>query len=203
MKVTSRIFFTAILLGAFAILPLPAQTNPPVGSEITNAAVTNIPAQVVNNSQDVQPSPTHDSGPSSDNGENFTRALALMIPIVAIVMGCSIPIVIVGFQLYFRHRKNQMLHETVRAMVDKGVAIPPEMFQKTEPENSGVIFMGSEKPRRPRNDLRNGLLLIGIGLGAIIVAGKSGWIVFFIGVAFLVVSFFEKKDNNDVQPPKP
>ena len=202
MKITFQIFFTAILLGAFAILPLQAQTNTAAGSETTNAAVTNIPTQVVNNSQDVQSPSAHDNAMSSDNGESFTRSLALMIPIVAIVMGCSIPIVIVGFQLYFRHRKNQMLHETVRAMVDKGVAIPPEMFQKKEPENSGVIFMGSEKPRRPRSDLRNGLLLIGIGLGAIIVAGKPGWIVFFVGVAFLVVSFFEKKDNNDLQPPK-
>jgi hypothetical protein len=33
--------------------------------------------------------------------------------------------------------------------------------------------------------------------------GSGGWIVLFIGVAFLIVWFVERRDKNDEQPPKP
>jgi hypothetical protein len=47
------------------------------------------------------------------------------------------------------------------------------------------------------------LILAGIGIGVIAVAGKPGLIVMFIGVAFLIVWFLESKRQNDQQPPKP
>jgi Domain of unknown function (DUF6249) len=206
MKNTFKISFAAILLCALAALPLRAQTNTSTETGMTNAAGANIPAHAtVDNSQGAQ-SPSvhidmpgiHIGGANSENEEGFTRALALFIPIVAIVMGCSIPIVIVGLQIYFRHRKNQMLHETVRAMVEKGVPIPPEMFQKTEHE-----FMEHDKPKQPRNDLRVGLIFIGVGIGMVIIAGKTGFIILFMGVAFVAASFLDKKNKNDAQPPKP
>jgi hypothetical protein len=114
-------------------------------------------------------------------------------------MGCSIPIVIVGLQLYFRHRKNIVLHETLRVMVEKGVPIPPEMFKK--PEQQSMEHDKSDG-KRPRNDLRAGLILTGIGIGTVMLAGKAGYIILFIGVAFVVASLLEKKDKNDAQPPK-
>jgi hypothetical protein len=116
----------------------------------------------------------------------------LLIPIIAIVMGCSVPIVIVALAFYFRHRKNKMLHETIRAMVEKGVPIPPEMFKSADP-----VY------KRPRNDLRTGLILIGIGSGLVFLhTSGAGFIVLFLGVAFLIASFFEKRNPNDEQPPK-
>jgi hypothetical protein len=44
--------------------------------------------------------------------------------------------------------------------------------------------------------------MTGIGIGMILFIGKPGWIVLFLGIAFLAASFFEKKNNNDGQPPK-
>jgi hypothetical protein len=122
-----------------------------------------------------------------------------MIPIIAIVMGCSIPIVIVGLQLYFRHRKNIVLHETLRTMVDKGVPIPPEMFKKTE---EGSTERCKSDGKHPRNDLRTGVILTGMGTGIVMLAGKPGYIILFMGVAFLVIALLEKKDKNNDQPPK-
>ncbi len=214
MKNTSSLFLTlvsylimlaTILIMLFAAMPLPlkAQTNAEMVA--TNVAVTNatVPA-VVEKSQAAQAPPAeinipgiHIGSANTPEGETFTSVVALMIPIIAIVMGCSIPIVIVGLAFYFRHRKNQMLHETVRTMVEKGVPIPPEMFQKTEHE-----FMEHDKPRRPRNDLRNGLLFVGIGIGMVLLAGKVGYIILFMGVAFVVTSFLENKNKSDDQPPK-
>ena len=113
----------------------------------------------------------------------------LLIPIIAI----SIVGLMVGLQIYFRFRKNKMLHETLRAMVDKGMPIPPELL------NQSV----SDQTKRPRNDLRTGLILISLGVGvAIFNNNRAGFIVLFVGAAYLVTSLLEKKSKNDQQPPK-
>jgi hypothetical protein len=195
--VSYLIVLAAILFMLFAAIPmsLKAQTNADMVA--TNAAVTNtvVPVVVGNSQAAPAPSVRADAPAFHINGDDIKQSLAVMIPIIAIVMGCSIPIVIVGLQLYFRHRKNIVLHETLRTMVEKGVPIPPEMFQKSEHE-----FMEHDRAKRPRRDFRNGLIFIGVGIGILIVAGKAGWIILFMGVAFLVASMFEKK--NDQQPPK-
>jgi hypothetical protein len=90
-----------------------------------------------------------------------------------------------------------MLHETVRTMVDKGVPIPPEMFKSDE---NASPFAGGTK--RPRNDLRTGLILTCLGVGIVLFIGKPGWIILFLGVAFLLIASFDKKNKNDNQPPQ-
>lgn len=216
MKSTSSLFLTlvsylitlaTIVFLLFAVMPplLRAQTNSDMVA--TNAAVTNSAAAAAVNPKNAQVPSINIDGTgvhigdagSRDNKVPFvatiSATLALLIPIIAIVMGCSIPIVIVGLALYFRHRKNKMLHETVRTMVDKGVPIPPEMFKSDE---NASPFAGGTKC--PRNDFRKGLILLGVGLGVVILAGKVGYIILFLGAAFVVASLFEKKGDN--QPPK-
>ncbi len=216
MKNTSSLLLTlvsylitlaTIVFLLFAAMPpsLKAQTNTEIMA--TNAATSNNTARVVVEPPQVpQPPPVRvdipgvhigDVSSQANAGEGFTGALALMIPIVAIVMGCSIPIVVVTVALYFRHRKNKMLHETVRAMVDKGVPIPPELFK-----TPGNDAMDDGQPNRPRKDLRTGLILTCIGIGIVLFIGRPGWIILFLGVAFLLIASFERKNKNDQQPPK-
>jgi hypothetical protein len=201
MKITSPTFLATILLCTLVALPLQAQTNTLAELGTTNAVATNTLSQVTaGDSQGARlPSVRVDAPLYHMSGEDIKQSLAVMIPIIAIVMGCSIPIVIVGLQLYFRHRKNIVLHETLRTMVEKGVPIPPEMFKKTE-EGSTERYKSDGK--HPRNDLRTGLILTGIGIGIVILAGKAGYIILFMGVAFLVIALLEKKDKNKDQPPK-
>ena len=170
MKTALIKFLAAIFIFTLAAMPLRAQTNTPAEAGMTNAAVTNTISQApIDNSQAAQsPSVRADAPSFHMNGEDIKQSLAVMIPIIAIVMGCSIPIVIIGLQLYFRHRKNIVLHETVRTMVEKGVPIPPEIFQKTE-----HVFMERDGAKRPRNDLRKGLMLIGMGIGIVMLAGRA------------------------------
>jgi hypothetical protein len=185
MKTAIKVFFATIFLCTLAAMSLYAQTNAAAetpGSVLTatNSSTTD-PNQVEENSINAGTRPV----------EGGVQALTA---IVAIMAGCSIPIAIVavvGLGFYFRLRKNRMLHETLRAMIDKGVPIPPELLSKSEPDQT----------KRPRSDFRNGLIFIGAGIGTVILAGKPGYIILFMGVAFLVASFFEKK--SDSQPPKP
>jgi hypothetical protein len=208
MKTTLPPFFATIFICTLAAAPLRAQTNTPAETGITNAAVTNTVSQVTaDKSQATQSPSVHVNLPGiyvggaspRDEGDSFTSTVALLIPIIAIVMGCSIPMVIVGLLLYFRHRRNKMLHETLRAMVDKGVPIPPELFQKT---GDGFMEQGKSDGKHPRNDLKTGLILTGIGIGIVLFIGKPGWIVLFLGGAFLVIASLDKKDKNNDQPPK-
>jgi hypothetical protein len=191
MKNKLKIFFVAILFCGVAVLPLQAQVN---ASNETSAAMV-VPASPTNNATVAA---NDDSSIHPANIDFFPPGkLVMLIPIVAIIMGCSIPIIIVGLQIYFRHRKNKMLHETIRLMVEKGTPIPSEMFARTDRD-----LTGNEKPKSPRNDLRIGLIFIGIGIGIVILTGAPGYIILFMGVAFVVASLFEKNDKNDNQPPK-
>jgi hypothetical protein len=205
MKITSTKLLSTIFLFALAAAPLRAQTNVAADTNANRVspATNNSVADAQQNPADETTAPVRidgsgvhiggqnpvDIGPSSF-GQTMTA-------IVAIIAGCSIPIAIValvGLNLYFRQRRNRMLHETLRAMIDKGVPIPPELFSKSE----------LEKKQRPRNDLRTGLILIGLGAGVVILFNnhRAGFIVLFMGAAFLLASFLEKKNNRNDQPPK-
>ena len=206
MKTTLSMLFAIMALCALVATTSQAQTNLPAASGMTNPAVTDTGSQApgMTNAAVMNTSPQASGSSASSygygEGDDFTHGIALLIPIIAIIMGCSVPIVIVGLLLYFRHRKNMMLHETLRNMVEKGVPIPPEMFQKTERG-----FMDHDKSGRnhPRNDLRTGLILTGMGIGIVLFIGKPGLIILSLGVAFLVIALLEKKDRNIDQPPKP
>lgn len=193
-------------------MSLPAQTNEPLEAETeapahasddsTNLLTTPTPRKPVktkhsNDNVPVRIDTTgiHVGGESPvdiaiPRGESGFSAL---IPIVALLTVFGMPVAIVGLAFYFRHRKTKMLHETVRLMVEKGVPIPPELFSKGQaiPNKSETI---SQPPLiRQHKDLRNGLILVGIGIGVTIVAGKVGWIITLIGFAMLITWYIESK----------
>jgi hypothetical protein len=202
MKNILKTIIAAVFLAALAAAPLRAQTNAEGVS--TNTAITNAAAPVAAANPkkaevpdiNIDGTGVHINGVANEKVPfiaTLSATLALLIPIVGIVMGCAVPIAIVGLVFNYRHRKNKMLHETIRAMVDKGMPIPPEMFKSADND-----------VKRPRNDLRTGLILIGIGSGLVFLHTKgAGFIVLFLGVAFLIASFFDKKNRNDEQPPQP
>jgi hypothetical protein len=101
-------------------------------------------------------------------------------------------VLIVAIPLILRSRRDRMLHTTLRAMVDKGVAIPPELLVA---------------PQRPASDLRRGVILITTGLAVMLFftampVGKGVWalglIPLIIGAGYLLVWKLEslKKNGN-------
>ena len=122
------------------------------------------------------------------------EVVAIFIPIIAIVMSLSIPIVFAIVDYRRRRDIVEAHHRERMAAIERGMEIAPL------PES---FFIGLEKKRRPGASLLTGLvwLFIGVGLymGLAAVAGRDvanfALIPVGIGVAFLVYYFFEGRKD--------
>ena len=131
------------------------------------------------------------------------------IPIFAIfaVFG-SITAIVVG-PTYFKSKERREMQATVRAAIDKGQPLPPEVIEALGKEASKNI------PSRSR-DIRRGIiwLAVGVGMAAFSLINESNWdssgwdgpsvgggllgmaaIPVTIGLAFIVLSFFNKNKD--------
>jgi hypothetical protein len=140
-------------------------------------------------------------GVAHGHGDLATRVLQNLTGMLAIIGTFGMPVAIILIVFYFKHRRNKMAHETLRAMIDKGMPITPELIAEVRNRNSAISGSG-----RTRGRLLPGLVLAGIGT-ALLISGSSsdrrgGWIVLFIGAAFLIVWFVEQKNQNNSQPPQ-
>jgi hypothetical protein len=223
------IVYATILLLVMAALPLHAQTNAPAengtnspvavtdSAPASNAvAVTGTKAQKPSSESSpvrIDSTGIHVGGKNpADNDKSslggfVIAALALLIPLAPFIM----VIAIVALVFYFRHRRNKMMQETMLALIEKGVPITPELLAQLQIRPSGSSNKPGQQPGQSRNRrLLPGLILTGVGtallmtnLGGNSGDHKAGLIVLFIGVAFLIVWFVERKDRNNNQPPKP
>jgi len=131
-----------------------------------------------------------------------------LIPLFAIfaVFG-TITAIILG-PTYLRSRERREMQETVRRAIDKGQALPPEVIEAMTND------VAKNLPSRTR-DIRRGIIWLAIGIGiaafSLINAmswGGDGWqnrvgdgmlgfaaIPATIGLAFLVLSFFNKNKD--------
>ena len=127
----------------------------------------------------------------------------LAIPIVGIVFMSifGAPVLIVAVILYFGFSKSRMQHRTIRMLAEKGQPIPPALLAPPAPAI------------RQRSDMRRGVVLTMVGIGAIIFFGavndweggawSLGLIPFLIGVGYLLVWKLEGKKDISAPPPVP
>lgn len=112
--------------------------------------------------------------------------MALLIPIVAIVMGVSA-----------KMRREQLLHETLRQFADKGQPLPPELLAQLGAD----MGEGTQAPRtRAFNSLLGGAVNLALGLALALMfyamqpdswLWAIGCLPGFIGVALLLVWWVE------------
>lgn len=119
----------------------------------------------------------------------------LLIPIVAIICTIGLPILVISIIVY---KSVQTKHQEKLAMIEKG-----------------MILQEPEKRTNKYTALRNGLLLVGLAVGAMIGLGISEtWLrdsfagdfmiaimtILFGGIAFLayflMIRSMQKQDNN-------
>jgi hypothetical protein len=125
----------------------------------------------------------------------------LAIPIVGIVFMSifGAPVLIVAVILYFGFSKSRMQHRTIRMLAEKGQPIPPALLAPPAPAV------------RQRSDMRRGVVLTMVGIGAIIFFGavndweggawSLGLIPLLIGVGYLIVWKLEGKKDVSSPPP--
>jgi hypothetical protein len=131
----------------------------------------------------------------------FGKTIVTLAAIVSpFIFAFGLPVVIIVTVFYFRHRQNKMMHDTVRAMVERGIPVTPELLEGLNARNAKADVESGWNNRRPRNrHLLPGLLLTGVGLALTGAhpshAGTGGLIILFIGIAFLIVWLVERKQN--------
>lgn len=105
---------------------------------------------------------------------------------------------------YFRTRERQEMQRTIRAAIERGQPLPSEMID--------AMTRSARSERRPRNDLRSGVILISVGaslaaFGYILGLNPDaeearypmmaiGAIPGCIGIAFLLVGLFTREKRS-------
>lgn len=128
-----------------------------------------------------------------------------LIPIIAISMPFIMVIAIVVIPAYFKSKERREMQATVRAAIDKGQPLPPEVIDVLGKEGAKAV------PSAAR-DLRTGIIWLAVGLGLALfsvlndfhVSGDGVDVDFgggllgiaaiptVIGLAFIALSFFNK-----------
>jgi hypothetical protein len=106
------------------------------------------------------------------------------------------PVAILGLFFYFRHRRNRMMHETLRAMIEKGVPIPPELLAG----GGAALANAANAGLLQNNDLRYGLIFVALGIGLFVLVGKWGLIPLLIGAAMIVAWLIGKTSSKNPTP---
>jgi len=207
--VSYLIMLATIIFMLLAVMPpsLKAQTNADMVTTDTAGMNTNViltetnhPAAATNHVHNNPTVQNMNAGGHSD-GLGFVTTLVGIMPFVVGIMPFIFPVAIIAVIFYFKHRRNVLAHETLRMMIEKGAPVTPEVIAALKGKDSHD--RGGSPAGGKTGLLLAGLILAGIGIGVIAVAGKPGLIVMFIGVAFLIVWFVEGRKQNDQQPPQP
>lgn len=208
-KITKALCLVALLLAA-AISPVTAQTENTNEANITSKTETNATSLA-------PPAPPKPEMPSSPHAQIHGNSHGIymdrshpatvpdlmhsVVPIVAIVTPFACVVAIAGLIFKARRRRIELLHETLRAMIEKGVPIPPELLAPSKspfapPPSPFDVFSSGKK-----SDLRAGLLMLALGFGLLILLSSMdmkiwpvGFIFMLLGGALLLVHKFEKKN---------
>jgi hypothetical protein len=116
------------------------------------------------------------------------QKVAVLVPMFFFIalFGCVLATVV------FRWRRDRQLHETLRAMIERGTQIPVELLTP---------------PRQKNADLRRGAVLVGLGLGGILfglfsehVSGglwSVGLIPLLVGAGYFLAWNVERTETTD------
>lgn len=201
MKIRSKTLLGMAFVFTIITTPLAAQTDNASAVTPKGEAVTNSPDNE-RSSVRIDHTGVHVGGadPVDINVPNWGERLGPLLPIISVLAVFGSPVAILALFFYFRHRRNRMFHETLRAMVEKGVPIPPELLS-----GGATLANGSNLGRRGIHDLRNGLILIGLGVGVMLLGSSAGFsklgsIPIFIGLAMIAAWLIGNKIRNKQSP---
>lgn len=102
----------------------------------------------------------------------------LLIPVLAIVMAFGLPAFIVHIYFKYERNRDRLFHESLQMLINSSQQISPEILR-------GIP---GYREVSARNDLRRGVLTLGLGLGiaclGYIGIGRQGDFVVGLGLCF-------------------
>jgi Domain of unknown function (DUF6249) len=183
MKKASTKLLALIFLFTLAIMPLRAQTNVTVADATAMAAVNPSAATTVSTNSKPAPAPQN----SVQRRSLWNEMVRNCVPLAWVFISFAIPVTIIAICAYARHHRHKLANETLRVMIEKGQPITPELVDSLKSKNSKSETDGNPSHK----DLRNGLILTGVGIGVVMLCGRPGYIILFLGVAFLVIGMLK------------
>ena len=106
------------------------------------------------------------------------------VAMTGLIVSFGLPLLVVALVLFYRHRRQRMIHETITRLAEKGLPVPPGLLEPRGNAQAG---------------LRAGLVLVALGVAlAIVFWGRGpGWTVGLIpglmGAALLLAWKIENR----------
>jgi hypothetical protein len=135
-----------------------------------------------------------EAGSPGDKKMFDRESMGGLVAMLAVILAFGTPIIIVIAILIHKARRTQRIHQTVVALAEKGLPIPPEIF--------------IDKPSADTDSaspLRRGVILVAVGVGLTIfflsmpdrdAPWGVGMIPLLIGVGYLIVWKIEGKKED-------
>lgn len=112
--------------------------------------------------------------------------------VVLAVLGFILVIVLFGMWMGWQTSKlkEETIREAVRLSVEKGQALPEGLI---DPANVSPEVQARRRRDRAHVELLVGLLLVAVGGGLFFIVKMIAPLVLFVGVAFLICAWFERR----------
>jgi hypothetical protein len=178
----------AAVLVLFAVAALPR-------SQAATSGDSGPTTQSAHLATDGTPPPTNGSAtyPGNPNATTFYSPHGPYRPWLIPLGFYTLPVLILAVILAFKHRRIRMMHDTLRAMIEKGMPVTPELVASLKPSDGRGHLMCYLLP---------GLICTAVGIGMMVNGGRAGLIPLLIGVAFLIAWQVEKRNLKAGQPPR-
>lgn len=131
-------------------------------------------------------------GNENNNNDMTTENMAMLVHILGIICGCSVPILLVFFIFYFRYKNRKKRYETIGKAIAAGQPIPEELLDNNKVTKASSASQGIME------------VFIGIGIFVFLWAisgnfqvGAIGLLVMFIGIGQWIVANNEKRNNEN------
>lgn len=113
----------------------------------------------------------------------------VIVPIVAIVFGCSIPVLILFFAFFFRYKNRQAKYRIVEEALKAGQPLPEGIFKETQ-----YIDMKSKGIKNTFTGI--GLFIFLWAITGEFGVGSIGLLVMFIGIGQWIIDRQKPKNEN-------
>ena len=128
------------------------------------------------------------------HGLPFEDSAGLLIPLAAIIFGCAVPVLIIFFIFWYRHKDKQAQFRLAEKALENGKDIPEGLFKEAQ-EPTNIYARG----------VKNSFLGLGLGIFLWALTGEFGlgcigFMVMLMGIGQIVIHYTQKpSDKNKLE----